>query len=995
MDIFGSLTLVNIVFVNYPFVKFLFVTLHSIYTLNNLIINVNILLVLLLLILSGDVELNPGPATHFHKKKCSVLYSNIRGLRTNFLDLQSQARNYDLLFLSETLVTSNKSRSEFLIPGFSGPDFIYRRDTPGAQGMAVYSRSGLPIYRQKNLECKCHEVLCFKIYSKFNNLYIFAVYRNPGHDDSIYDCLLERIALAQSTDRKACFVITGDCNAKHEEWLNSSLTDQHGRAAKDFCVAADCLQLIQEPTHNSGNILDLVFTDAAALVKASVCENLGTSDHCSIRIDISVNQYIPNATIEKRVWLKSRACWDGCEASCQALNFTQVLSDSHPMAKANELLYTVLATHVPSKIIKIRTNDQPWFNESCRQAYHDKQTKFNAWRRNQTRANFVMFTQARRESNRVYHRAERAYNDDLKRKLAEITQPHLWWTKLKSAIFESSNASIPPLLQPDGNLVTTPKDKAELLHLAFEAKQSDAEVPLPDTCHPEPRLTGFAFRSKEVKNILDSLDPWGGVDPDNFFPLFFKKMSNILAPKLSRLYRHLFRRSRFPDHRKLSNTVPVPKGILSADGTKYRPISILPVLSKVAEKLIFRPLYNYLESNNLLASSNYAYKKQLGTCDALLDLTCYMQDNLDKGFESRLVQIDFSAAFDLVNHKALLFKLQSLGIGGYFLDLIKDFLTDRHQRVVVDGAFSEPRPVVSGVPQGSVLGPLLFLVYISDMTEGLENKIIQYADDATLVAVVRSPEERDQVARSLNRDLERISNWCGRWGMKLNSSKTQTLLVSRSQTNVPPHPPLCVNNTFLSESQFLTILGITFDSRLTFEEHLANVSATAARKLGIVRKASYIYNDEEINATCFRSFVLPLLEYCSPIWMSASARDLSLLDRVARGGRFLFPGNAGYNLDHRRAVSCLSLFHKLYFNRELPHSYIIPEPLPLVRATRFADRQHSHALCIPRCRTSQFQRSFLPWTVKQWNELPADKFHANLQIFKKRSNEYLRGDQRS
>ena len=231
--------------------------------------------------------------------------------------------------------------------------------------------------------------------------------------------------------------------------------------------------------------------------------------------------------------------------------------------------------------------------------------------------------------------------------------------------------------------------------------------------------------------------------------------------------------------------------------------------------------------------------------------------------------------------------------------------------------------------------------------------------------------------------------------MKLNSSKTQTLLVSRSRTNEPPHPPLCVNNTLLSESQFLTILGVTYDSRLTFEEHLSNVCANAARKLGIVRKASYIYNDEEINATCFRTFVLPLLEYCPPIWMSASARDLSLLDKVARGGRFLFPGRANYDLDHRRAVSCLSLFHKLYFNRELPHAYMIPESLPLARATRFADRQHPHALCVPRCRTSQFQRSFLPWTVKQWNELPADKFHANLQVFKQRCNKYLQRDQRS
>ena len=112
-----------------------------------------------------------------------------------------------------------------LIPGFSGPEFIYCQNTPGAQGMAVNSRSGQPIYRQKNLECRCHEVLCFKIYSKFYNIYLFALCRNPGYDDSIYDCLLEGIAMAQSLDRKACFVISGDCNAKHEEWLNYNDTD--------------------------------------------------------------------------------------------------------------------------------------------------------------------------------------------------------------------------------------------------------------------------------------------------------------------------------------------------------------------------------------------------------------------------------------------------------------------------------------------------------------------------------------------------------------------------------------------------------------------------------------------------------------------------------------------------------------------------------------------------------------------------------------------------
>ena len=157
-----------------------------------------------------------------------------------------------------------------------------------------------------------------------------------------------------------------------------------------------------------------------------------------------------------------------------------------------------------------------------------------------------------------------------------------------------------------------------------------------------------------------------------------------------------------------------------------------------------------------------------------------MQEDLDNGFETRIVQIDFSAAFDLVNHKALIFKLQNLGVGGWVLGLLIDFLSDRKQRVIVDGAFTEPGDVLSGVTQGSVLGPLLFLVYTCDMMVGVENDLIGYADDHTLKAVVRTPQQRSIVAQSLNRDLERIQEWCSRWGMKLNSSKTKTLLISHT-----------------------------------------------------------------------------------------------------------------------------------------------------------------------------------------------------------------------
>ena len=413
------------------------------------------------------------------------------------------------------------------------------------------------------------------------------------------------------------------------------------------------------------------------------------------------------------------------------------------------------------------------------------------------------------------------------------------------------------------------------------------------------------------------------------------------------------------------------------------------MLSKVAEKLIFKPLYKYLEVNKLIPSSQYAYRKHLGTCDALLDLTNFVQENLDKRYESRIVQIDFSAAFDLVNHSALIFKLRNVGVGGYILDILIDFLDNRHQRVVVDGAFSGVRPVISGVPQGSVLGPLLFLLYTSDLSNELENKLVQYADDSTLVITIPSPDVREAAAQSLSRDLERISCWCEQWGMKLNSKKTKTLIVSRSRTLYPAHPPVSIGDTVLENNEHLTILGVTFDSKLTFSEHLMNVSSNASRKLGIVRKASFIYGDNQVNLTCFRSFVLPLLEYCSPVWRSAADRSLNLLDKIARSGNFLFPQNGNYDLDHRRNISCLSLFHKFYFNKEIPLSNLVPESYVAARVTRFAEQRHQFSVRELRCNTVQYQNSYLPYTVKMWNNLESNVFSEDREAFKKLCNRLL------
>ena len=182
-------------------------------------------------------------------------------------------------------------------------------------------------------------------------------------------------------------------------------------------------------------------------------------------------------------------------------------------------------------------------------------------------------------------------------------------------------------------------------------------------------------------------------------------------------------------------------------------------------------LGRFTECSGVLSTTQFAYRKGLGTCDALLCVSHTLQSALESGQEARIVEIDFSAAFDRVNHHGILYRLCSLGIRGSVLSIRTQFLSNRSQHIMVDGSQSKLVNVASGVLQGNVLGPLLFLLYTSERFTILEHKQIGYADDSTLMAVVPSSGVRVTVAESLIRDLSRISEWWDLWGMKLNESK--------------------------------------------------------------------------------------------------------------------------------------------------------------------------------------------------------------------------------
>ena len=648
----------------------------------------------LAILLVGDVEVNPGP-TFCRRRQCRMLSSNIRGLHTNLNDLIVSSRQFGILFCSETLVSNLRSPKELLIPGFKQPHLLKRNDRRRGQGMAAYIRKGFSASRKPDYECDCHEVLVLKVCGKHSNFYLFSIYRNPDADDEIFDCLLNSMAFIQENYRKAAFLFVGDFNAHHREWLNSvSPTDCHGLRAVDFSTESGCDQLIQRPTHRSGNTLDLIFTDVPEVVTSNVGIPIGTSDHSFVSAVIRTEQVVPEVCSSRKIYLKSQGNWDGILRDLSQLNWPHYYHQDHPIEPLSNIIVEILDKRIPSRVVTFRNKDKAWFNNDCKRAYLEKQEAYNLWKRNRSDLIWNSYVQLRSAAQEVYAFAEREFNHGIKETLLGATQPHKWWSTLKSALFGVDDG-MPPLLKPDGSLTHCPKEKASLLANVFDGKQSDEVLTLPQSCHPEAKLTTIAFRSREIERLMLDLDPYGGSGPDGIFPLFFIKTSHFLVPKIAVIFRKLTRVGKFSLCWRRANITSTSKSVTAGScPSDYRPTSITPILSKIFERLLAKCLNAFAEVNNLFPNQQFGFHKGLGACDAVLTISDKVQRALDFGFEARMVGLDFSAAFDRVNHNALIYKLRQLSIGGPFLNILMDFLTDRKQLVVVDGHYGEWRSVI-------------------------------------------------------------------------------------------------------------------------------------------------------------------------------------------------------------------------------------------------------------------------------------------------------------
>ena len=340
----------------------------------------------------------------------------------------------------------------------------------------------------------------------------------------------------------------------------------------------------------------------------------------------------------------------------------------------------------------------------------------------------------------------------------------------------------------------------------------------------------------------------------------------ILLLPLKIIFENILLSSLYPDMWKLANVTPIFKKGDKQSIKNYRPISLIPICGKMFEKIIFNNLYRYLNANNLITKNQSGFRPGDSTTNQLL----YLVNEIHQAFvdptslELRAVFLDISKAFDKVWHEGLIVKLKQNGISGSLLKLFENYLDNRKQRVVLNGSFSDYSIIESGVPQGSVLGPLLFLIYINDLERNIKSNINFFADDTMLFSIVKNPVLS---ADDLNHDLDIIYQWAQQWKMEYNPDHTkQATEVLFSCKKVSPfHPQLIFNGIIVKNVSDQKPLGLILDSGLTFKKHIDEKIGKAKKNLGLIKHGSKCLPLKTLDQI-YKALVRSHLDYCDIIY---------------------------------------------------------------------------------------------------------------------------------
>ena len=903
-------------------------------------------------------------------------YSNVDSLpnKTNEIELFIHKANPHIICLTETIPKNQKED----LPDIHFKGYSSEEDDTG-RGVSMYIKQEHNYRRRTDLELFRPSIV-IEFTSLKQKVLVGVAYRSPSSsddDNTKLNDMIEKISEEIKPNNDTC-VLTGDFNYPDINWNNETTHKLKPHPAAEFLEATtsnNICQLVRQPTHHralqSANILDLVLSwNNEELPKVSHHAPWGKSHHQVLNIAIEAQSTVTknrqtNTTkyaLDKGnyVLMREALADENWDELMEHLNVEESWNLLH--SKLTELKDNL----IPKKQTRSNLGRKNTVPKVVLDKIRNKHKAYNYYKRYKTKANYDAYARAR---NQVKW-AIRKYNRDIELEIAKNikSDPKRFYAYVSTKL--KPKDKIANLTKPDNTLTESNHEKAEVLNSFFASvftKENVSNIPTFNTRTPAKLLT-VGITTKQMEDKLKNLNITKSEGPDGLHPRILKELAHELAHPLKLLFDKTILQEKIPTAWKLAEVRPIFKKGDKSNPGNYRPVSLTSIVCKIFESFIRDALNRHLSDNRLLSDHQFGFTTGRSCMTQLLSTLTDWHEALEKGEPVDAIYLDLQKAFDKVPHMRLLTKLKGYGIGGGVYGWISDFLDSRSQRVNVEGESSGLINITSGVPQGSVLGPTLFVYFINDMPDVVLSNIKIFADDTKIYSGVKN----DSSGKKLQESLDNLTKWTESWQIKFNSAKCSVMHIGKDN----PKRNYTMEGTPLDKSDAEKDLGVYVDNNLSFDHHV-NTTVNKANKLAGMISHYITYKSPKVMIQLYKGLIRPVMEYGNPIWNPKLRKHIDAIENVQKKftKRIIGMGDLKYeermkklklpSLEYRRArgdmIETYKITHNLY-DKHTTQFFNIHE--------NSITRGHPYKITKRSCKSKSYAHFFTNRIINQWNSLP-------------------------
>ena len=834
--------------------------------------------------------------------------SNSRHKLTSFVE-EHVNNNVTFISFSETWLKPHITNAQIHIPSYE----IVRQDRINRErgGVLLYVHNQLPTSDIETFDDgTCESVICSL---KSINTIMVSLYRPPNTPAHSFQGMLNFLqqyiskATQASCNRHYDLIITGDFNLPNLTWHQNNYSADSSKPTESEDILIHFMeenllcQYISQPTRHR-NILDLFLTNNPNLVLQSNSTPTPLSDHNIVTVQSTYNLNSTKTNIKLPIPEDTfrglnlfKADWDKINSHLESV----VWEDIKSLCSADEFpeLLRLTVLQVCMLYTPPKRNHTNCTNPFQRERNILRRRKRKLKRRISDLSGRNIFShkeeKLRAEIYDLDEKIKKCITNQQESREAKALEnikenPRYFYSYAKQ--FSKQASTVGPLLNESGSLEHKPKAMADILQHQYSSVFSDPSSTKKKSPNlnvkPQSHLKDITFTCEDIVSAINEISEHSACGENDIPAIILKKCKSSISYPILLIWEESLRLGYVPKLYKNQFITPVHKKDSKAEAANYRPISLTSHIIKIFERIIRKHLVAHLEKNKLICSNQHGFRKHRSCLTQLLVHIDTILQNLQNGVDTDVIYLDYAKAFDKVDHELLLKKLYGYGVRGKLLMWLNSYLSNRQQTVVVNGEHSIPAKVVSGVPQGTVLGPVLFILYLNDLESCIKHSIISsFADDTRLKKAIQSIHD----TKKLQDDLDSTIEWSERNNMQLHQSKFELLTHSTGRAKLMTELPFSTEFTEYSTQDQSVIspkpkvrdLGVTITEDLSWSPHINNLADDGKKISSWILS---VFKDRSANTMLplYKTLVRSRLEYCSPLWNPAKVEDIMKLENLQR-----------------------------------------------------------------------------------------------------------------